>query len=130
MGLQSVDALINDPKSPLSKVESAGGDRRLQYMAADFASTQACVVCHNAHSDSPKQDFQLGAMMGALVVTVPLNDELSAARRDAIYIALGNIGVLALLAWALPAALRIKFFGQIPVGYDQRTPVYSKQFQD
>ena len=73
----------------------------MQYMAADFASAQACVVCHNAHPNSPKQDYELGDMMGALVVTIPLNDELSAARKDAVYIALGNIGVLAILSVGL-----------------------------
>ncbi len=102
---ESVEALVKDPITPQSRIEPRGGGR-LQYIAADFASAQACVVCHNAHPDSPKQDYQLGDMMGALVVTVPLSDELSAARRDAVYIALGNIGVLAILAVGLVLILR------------------------
>ena len=103
--LESVEALVKDPVTPQSRIDSVGGGR-LQYMAADFASAQACVICHNAHPDSPKQDYQLGDMMGALVVTVPLGHELSAARRDAAYIALGNIGVLAVLAVGLVLILR------------------------
>ncbi len=99
---KSVEALVTDPVTPQSKIES----ERLQYMAADFASAQACVTCHNAHPDSPKQDYQLGDMMGALVVTVPLSDELSAARWDAVYISLGNIGVLAIWAVGLVWMLR------------------------
>ena len=99
---ESVEALVEDPVTAQSKIES----ERLQYMAADFASAQACVVCHNAHPDSPKHDFQLGDMMGALVVTVPLSDELSEGRRDAVYIALGNIGALAILAGGLVWILR------------------------
>ena len=101
----SVEALVMDPVTPQSRIDSGGGGR-LQYIAADFASAQACVTCHNAHPDSPKQDYQLGDMMGALVVTVPLGDELSDARMDAVYIALGNIGVLAILAVGLVLVLR------------------------
>ena len=101
----SVEALVKDPVIPQSRIDSGGGGR-LQYMAADFASAQACVTCHNAHPDSPKQDYQLGDMMGALVVAIPLSDELSGARRDAVYIALGNIGVLAILAVGLVWILR------------------------
>ncbi len=99
---ESVEALVKDPVTPQSKIES----ERLQYMAADFASAQACVTCHNAHPDSPKDDYELGDMMGALVVTIPLSEELSAARKDAVYIALGNIGVLAILAVGLVLILR------------------------
>lgn len=102
---ESVETLVEDPVTPQSRIDPGRGGR-LQYIAADFASAQACVTCHNAHPDSPKQDYQLGDMMGALVVTVPLSDELSAARKDAIYIALGNIGVLAILAVGLALIFR------------------------
>ena len=67
-------------------------------MAADFASTPACVACHNALPESPKRDYELGDMMGSLVVTIPLTGEFSSARTQSVYIALGNIGVLAVLA--------------------------------
>lgn len=97
----SIAALIKNPREPQSEVETAGGNSRLLYMAADFASAQACVACHNAHPESPKNDFQLGDMMGSLVVTIPLNKEFSAAQKQSAYIALGNIAVLAVLAGLL-----------------------------
>ena len=68
------------------------------YMAAGFASTPACVQCHNNLPDSPKKDYELGDMMGSLVVTIPLTEEFSSARNQSVYIALGNIGVIAVLA--------------------------------
>ena len=94
---ESTAALIEDPRSPQSKIEVSRGRTRLLYMASDFASAPACVSCHNAHPESPKRDYDLGDMMGALVVTVPLTEEFSAAQKQSVYIALGNIGVLAVL---------------------------------
>ena len=76
------------------------------YMAADFASTSACVTCHNALPESPKRDYELGDMMGSLVVTIPLTEEFSVAKREAFYIALGNIGVLIILVGLLMWMMR------------------------
>ena len=98
---ESVDALKEDPTSPQSKIDTSGGGSRLLYMAADFASTPACVTCHNALPESPKRDYELGDMMGSLVVTIPLSEEFSSAQKQSVYIALGNIGVLAVLAGLL-----------------------------
>ena len=97
----SIEALIKSPGEPQSEVETVGGNSRLLYMAADFASAPACVACHNAHPDSPKRDFQLGDMMGSLVVTIPLEKEFSAAQKQSVFIALGNIGALVVLAISL-----------------------------
>ena len=38
----------------------------------DKAVTQACVTCHNGHARSPKKDFKLGDVMGAISITIPL----------------------------------------------------------
>jgi hypothetical protein len=94
---ESTDALINDPRSSQSKIVTTGGKSQLLYMAADFAYTPACVSCHNALPESPKRDYELGDMMGSLVVTIPLTEEFSSARKQSVYIALGNIGVIAVL---------------------------------
>ena len=98
---ESTDALIQDPRSPQSRIETSGGRSRLLYMAADFASAPACVTCHNALPESPKRDYELGDMMGSLVVAIPLSEEFSSAQKQSVYIALGNIGVLAVLTGLL-----------------------------
>lgn len=36
----------------------------------DFAVAQSCVDCHNAHPRSPKKDYKMGDLMGALVVRI------------------------------------------------------------
>ena len=83
---------INKQNVPKTDVEKAGlkyvaehkgenyyanetlGDK--QYFTAVYADTAvapACVVCHNAHKDSPRTDFQLGDVMGGVVVRIPLD---------------------------------------------------------
>ncbi|WP_282012185.1 Tll0287-like domain-containing protein [Nitrospina watsonii] len=39
----------------------------------DHAISSACVECHNQHPDSPRRDFKLNDVMGAVVVTFPLH---------------------------------------------------------
>jgi len=38
----------------------------------DVAVSEACTKCHNDHKDSPKTDFQIGDVMGGVVIRVPL----------------------------------------------------------
>ncbi len=39
----------------------------------DVAVTDACVTCHNDHDDSPRDDFEIGDVMGGVVIRVPLD---------------------------------------------------------
>ncbi len=97
----AITRMIDNPEQDLSTVESLSDGRSLRFVSADFASVDSCVSCHNTHPDSPKTDFQLGDMMGALVVRVPIEDELSAASSSAMWIALGLLagisGVIAVI---------------------------------
>lgn len=38
----------------------------------DVAVSEACTKCHNEHKDSPKTDFNIGEVMGGVVIRVPL----------------------------------------------------------
>ena len=78
----------NAPKTPMEKEglqfiadnpgqnfygEEALGD--VTYFTAvypDVAVSPACTTCHNDHKDSPKTDFQIGEVMGGVVIRVPL----------------------------------------------------------
>jgi hypothetical protein len=40
----------------------------------DIAVAEACVKCHNEHKDSPRRDFKLGDVMGAVVIRIPLSE--------------------------------------------------------
>ncbi len=90
----AVAALVEDPQSSQLVVETVGGESRLLFMGADFASDASCVTCHNAHPDSPKTDFKLGDMMGALVVEVPLTNAFAEAVNQALTTSLGILASL------------------------------------
>lgn len=38
----------------------------------DVAVSPACTTCHNDHKDSPRTDFDIGDVMGGVVIRVPL----------------------------------------------------------
>lgn len=82
---------INQQNAPKTEVEKAG----LEYIAAnkgenyyaeetlgdtkyftavypDNAIAPACVTCHNDHADTPRTDFELGDVMGGVVIRIPI----------------------------------------------------------
>lgn len=63
-----------EPDVPFYEVGSDGHGVSLHYAVSDVAK-QGCVDCHNAHPKSPKHDFELGELMGALVISVPISDD-------------------------------------------------------
>lgn len=52
--------------------EELGGKKYFTAVYPDVAVAPVCVSCHNDHKDSPKKDFQLGDVMGGVVIRVPL----------------------------------------------------------
>ncbi|MBI5562548.1 MAG: DUF3365 domain-containing protein [Deltaproteobacteria bacterium] len=63
--------------------EGSGKAETLRYMIPDVAASQACVDCHNRAPGSPKRDYKIGDVMGAVVTTVPVGAEIGAAVSDA-----------------------------------------------
>ena len=50
--------------------ETLNGVSYLTAVYPDVAVSEACVNCHNAHEDSPRKDYKLGDVMGAVVIRV------------------------------------------------------------
>ena len=53
----------------------------------------SCVACHNSSPESPKQDWQTGAIAGVIAVRQPLNSMVQQVNREARFLGLG-IGLL------------------------------------
>jgi hypothetical protein len=68
-GLQFV---VDNPKQNYYGEEVLGSQRYFTAVYADTAMTGACISCHNEHRDSPRTDFELGDVMGGVVVRIPL----------------------------------------------------------
>lgn len=69
-GLEAVVA--NEGKKPYYGNEELGGKKYFTAVYADVGVAQACIDCHNEHKDSPRTDFDLGDVMGGVVIRIPL----------------------------------------------------------
>ena len=65
--------VVAKPDSAYTGIVTDGQDRYFEAIYADKAVSQACIGCHNAHPSSPRRDFKLNDVMGAIVITIPLS---------------------------------------------------------
>jgi hypothetical protein len=68
-GLQFV---VDNPGQNFYADEELGGTRYFTAVYADKAVAPACIACHNSHRDSPRRDFEMGDVMGGVVVRIAL----------------------------------------------------------
>lgn len=69
---QGLEDVQKNPEQRYSSMVTIGEERYFQAIYADRAVSQACIGCHNAHPRSPKRDFKLNDVMGAIVITIPV----------------------------------------------------------
>ncbi len=68
------DALAHlriNPSQPYTRKEVINGEEVLRYAQADRMQA-SCVACHNSYPNSPKTDWKLGDVRGALEVRIPV----------------------------------------------------------
>ncbi|MGH7804057.1 MAG: Tll0287-like domain-containing protein [Candidatus Binatia bacterium] len=68
-GLQHV---VDHPAEKYYAAETLGGTRYFTAVYPDVAIAPACITCHNEHKDSPRRDFQMGSVMGGVVIRIPV----------------------------------------------------------
>ena len=71
---KALEQLSLNPDTPQRGIVSTGKKQLFQAIYADTAINDTCTTCHNAHPLSPKRDFKQGDLMGAIVITIPLED--------------------------------------------------------
>lgn len=54
--------------------ETIDGERYFTAVYADIAVSPVCVSCHNTHKYSPRRDFELGDVMGGVVIRIGLDN--------------------------------------------------------
>jgi Protein of unknown function (DUF3365) len=69
---EGLAAVGKTPDQPYTRYETADGKRYFMSLYADRAVSDACVQCHNGHSESPRHDFQRGEVMGGVVIALPV----------------------------------------------------------
>ncbi len=72
--LQSIGlgTILTQPNRPFTGITKVGNTRYFEAVYPDLAVAQACIGCHNAHPDSPRRDFKLNDVMGAIVISIQL----------------------------------------------------------
>src|SRR5262245_48890804 len=90
------------PDQPFYRFEDYQGHRVLRYVVADRMEA-GCVACHNSHPDSPKTDWKVGDVRGALEIIRPIDSVLAQTHTGLrnIFGTLALIGVLGLSSLAL-----------------------------
>ena len=64
--------ILTHPTKPYTAFVKEGGARYFQAVYPDLAVAQACIGCHNSHPDSPKRDFKINDVLGAIVISIPV----------------------------------------------------------
>src|SRR5262245_15264958 len=86
-------AFAKNADTAFVRSESVGGKSVVRVAVADRMATEACVTCHNSHPDSPKKDWKLNDVRGALEVVVPIEGQLEATSSM-----MGTIALVSLVA--------------------------------
>jgi PAS domain S-box-containing protein len=74
---QALLHLKQQPEQPFVREEVMNGQRVLRYAQAD-RMLSGCVACHNSYQGSPKTDWKVGDVRGALEVILPVSQWQSA----------------------------------------------------
>lgn len=67
-----LEAVAGDPSKPITGVMRKDGRRYFTAIYADTAVSPSCVSCHNAHPLSPKKNYKLNDVLGAVAISFPL----------------------------------------------------------
>jgi len=69
---EGLQYIVDNKGENFYTVEELGGQKYFTAVYADSAVAPVCVSCHNDHKDSPRRDFELGDVMGGVVIRIPV----------------------------------------------------------
>lgn len=100
---QAMAALVANPDEPFWSEEEFDGMPTLRYATADRMVAQACINCHNSHPETPKDDWKMGDVRGAIELIMPLQQAQASAQANSremgLLIGLGLAFILGLTAY-------------------------------
>ena len=70
---EALAALEKDPKGRFHRIERRDGKSYMRLAKGDIMVSETCTNCHNSHPDSPKRDWKVGDLRGALAVATPID---------------------------------------------------------
>lgn len=72
---RSLETLSMKPERPVTRIVKIDGQSYFHAIYADIALSSSCVTCHNSHPESSKKDYQIGDVMGGLVIEFPVGNQ-------------------------------------------------------
>lgn len=69
---EGLQYIVDNPGKNFYGSEQLGDTTYYTAVYPDVAVATPCVACHNNHKDSPKTDFEMGDVMGGVVIRVPM----------------------------------------------------------
>ncbi len=78
---ESLAFFEKDSSKPYIKKEHFNGKEVVRYAVPDFLSSQGCVNCHNSRPDTPKRDWKLGDVRGAIEIITPIDKALASNKQ-------------------------------------------------
>lgn len=70
---EGLEFVAENPDENFYGEEELGGQRYFAAVYADIAVAEACANCHNNHQDSPRNDIEVGDVMGGVVIRIPID---------------------------------------------------------
>lgn len=70
--IEGLKYIADNPGENFYGEETLGDTTYFTAVYPDVAVSPACTTCHNAHRDSPRDDFKIGEVMGGVVIRLPL----------------------------------------------------------
>ncbi|QSP94064.1 DUF3365 domain-containing protein [Marinobacter salinisoli] len=69
---EGLQFIADNPGQNFYGEETLGDTTYFTAVYPDVAVSPACTSCHNDHKDSPRSDFEIGEVMGGVVIRLPL----------------------------------------------------------
>lgn len=70
---EGMEFIVANPTKRFYSDETLNGEKYFTAVYQDLAVSEACVTCHNDHLDSPRNDFEIGDVMGGVVLRIKLD---------------------------------------------------------
>ena len=83
---EALNFVEKNPHDTFVKLITKDNQQYLSVAVSDIFYDQACVSCHNTRADTPKNDWKLGDVRGAIQVTIPFKSEVLLSSEQTIYI--------------------------------------------
>ena len=110
---ESLDFLEKNPSETFVKRQIYNNKDSVRVVVADVFSSNTCVSCHNALPNSPKRDWKLNDVGGALEIIVPIDKVIATNNKNTVQISIIIFIILTVLIVAIYFYIDLKIIKSI-----------------